>query len=143
MTGLEGRYPFVITQEVIWRDMDVYQHVNNAVYFRYFEDVRMAFFGEIGAVQLKNETQVGPILASTRCDFRLPLTYPDRIQIGTFIEDIRPKRFTMHYAVYSEDQQDVAAEGEGLLVYYDYGKGRSCEIPPAVRAGLQTMQRRG
>ncbi len=141
MTGLAERFPFVITQEVIWRDMDAYQHVNNAVYFRYFEDVRMAFFESIGAVRHKNETQVGPILASTRCDFRAPLEYPDRIQVATAIEDLRPKRFTMKYAVWSEAHDALAAEGEGLLVYYDYDAGRSCEIPEPIRTRLAEMVR--
>jgi len=49
MAGLADTHPFVISQDLIWRDMDAYQHVNNAVYFRYFEDVRMAFFESAGA----------------------------------------------------------------------------------------------
>lgn len=142
MSRLGRSYPYVIEQELLWRDMDAYQHVNNAVYFRYFEDVRMAFFEEVGVVRLKNETQVGPILASTRCDYRAPLTFPDRIEIGTCIEDIRPKRFTMHYAVFSTGMEAIAAEGAGTLVFYDYDAGRSCEIPDVVRDKLESMQRK-
>ena len=44
MNELLTDYPIVITQEVIWADMDAYRHVNNAVYFRYFESARMAYF---------------------------------------------------------------------------------------------------
>ena len=140
MSGLADTFPFVITQEVIWRDMDAYQHVNNAVYFRYFEDVRMAYFQRTGIVALKNETQIGPILASTRCDFRVPLDFPDRIQIAAAVEDIKPKRFTMKYAVWSEGQQRIAAEGEGLLVFYDYNAGSSCTIPEQVLAAIDQLQ---
>ena len=140
MAGLCDTYPFVISQELIWRDMDAFQHVNNAVYFRYFEDVRMAFFEKTGIVALKNETQIGPILASTRCDFRAPLEFPDRIQVATRIEDIKPRRFTMKYAVWSETKACLAAEGEGLLVFYDYGRGRSCEIPTQVREAIEALR---
>jgi acyl-CoA thioester hydrolase len=139
MPGLSERFPFVITQSLIWRDMDAYQHVNNAVYFRYFEDVRMALFDELGIVEHKNRTQIGPILASTRCDFRAPLSFPDRIQVGTAIEDLRPKRFVMKYAVYSETHDAMAAEGEGLLVFYDYNLNKSCEIPDVIRERLVAL----
>ena len=139
MPGFPERYRYVIEEELIWRDMDAFQHVNNAVYFRYFEDVRMRCFEAFGVVALMNESKLGPILASTRCDFRAPLTYPGRIRVGTSIAEIRPKRFTMVYGVWSEEQDVLAAEGEGLLVYYDYGRSRSCEIPEAIRARLETL----
>jgi len=142
MPGLSEHFPFVVTQQLIWRDMDAYQHVNNAVYFRYFEDVRMALFDELGIVEHKNRTQIGPILASTRCDYRAPLAFPDRIQIGTAIEDMRPKRFVMKYAVYSETHAALAAEGEGLLVFYDYNLNKSCEIPDVIRERLLALGER-
>jgi len=137
MTAFKESYPYSMTQQVIWRDMDAFQHVNNAVYFRYFEDIRIAFFEELGALQYRDAHQIGPILATTRCDFRAPLLYPDKIIVGTRIEDIQAKRFMMQYAVFSESQQCIAAQGEGLLVYYDYAASKSCEIPQAIREPLQ------
>ena len=142
MPDLSSTYPLVISQDLIWRDMDVYGHINNAVYFRYFEDVRLALFENIGVSDFKRREHLGPILASTRCDFRAPLIYPGRIQIGTCIEDIKAKRFTMKYAVYSEQLDGLAAEGEGLVVYYDYAKGKSCEIPPVLVPELQALHAR-
>ncbi len=139
MPGLTDTYPLVMRQDVIWRDMDAFAHVNNAVYFRYFEDIRMKFFVETGIIRRKDETQLGPILGSTRCDFRSPLEFPDRIQVATAVEDIQAKRFTMKYVVWSEGQERIAAEGEGLLVYYDYAAGRSCEIPGEVRDAIEKL----
>jgi acyl-CoA thioester hydrolase len=138
----ETSFPFSIAQDLIWRDMDAFQHVNNAVYFRYFEDVRMAFFARSGVTAHMEQTGVGPILASTRADFRAPLTFPDRVRIGTAIVDLRARRFTMAFAVYSEGSATLAAEGEALLVYYDYRAQKSCEIPTPVREALAPLQRR-
>ena len=45
---LEKEYPLVLSEDVIWGDMDAYGHVNNKVYFRYFEDARIAYFDRIG-----------------------------------------------------------------------------------------------
>ena len=141
MDGLKGKFPVVLSQDLIWRDMDAFQHINNAAYFRYFEDARMAYFERAKIIDHKDKTQIGPILASTKCDFRAPLTFPDTIQVATVVEDIETKRFKMKYVVYSERLNRVAAEGEGLLVYYDYQRERSCEIPEVVLSSINALQR--
>lgn len=140
MEDLIKQYPIVLSQDLIWGDMDAFQHINNAVYFRYFEDARIAFLRKTKMMQYMEEKQIGPILASTSCNFRAPLTFPDTIQIATRVEDIKSKTFKMKYVVYSEALKKVAAEGEGLIVYYDYQQQRSCEIPEFVLAAFDSIQ---
>ena len=140
MKQLEDDYPVVLSQDVIWGDMDAFGHINNTVYFRYFEDARIAYFDKIGVHQHKEEMQLGPILATTHCDFRLPLAYPDRVQIVARSRILSAKKFNMYYAVYSERFGGMAAEGEGLLVYYDYAVGKSCEIPGAVVSAINALE---
>ena len=129
MSKLEEDYPIILIQDVVWGDMDAFQHVNNTVYFRYFEDARWEFFNRSGVNAYKEKHNIGPILAATNCDFRLPLAFPDRIHIGARYTVPSPKKINMEYAVYSEKLDAIAAEGEGLLVYYDYGQGQSCDVP--------------
>ena len=140
MDKLIGKYPLVLSKDLIWGDMDSFQHINNTVYFRYFEDARIAYFEKIKVLEHLEKTQVGPILASTKCDYRVPLTFPDTIQIATVIEDIAQKYFKMKYIVYSERLDKIAAEGEGLVVYYDYRQERSCEIPEVILSSIKTLQ---
>ena len=140
MENLESKFPLVLSQNLSWSQMDAFQHINNAVYFRYFEDIRIAYFERIKVIEHMNKTQIGPILASTSCDFRAPLTYPDTIQIATIVEDIESNRFTMKYLVYSERLNKIAAEGEGLIVYYDYQRERSCEIPEVILSSINALQ---
>lgn len=140
MNDLKENYPVELTQDLVWGDMDAFQHINNAVYFRYFEDIRIAYFERIKVIEHMNKTQIGPILASTRCDFRAPLTFPDTIQIATIVENIESNRFTMKYFVYSERLDKIAAEGEGLIVYYDYQRERSCEIPEVILSSINALQ---
>ena len=59
-------FPVVVTQAVIWGDMDSYHHVNNVVYFRYFENARLEYFRRLGWFEFEKETGVGPILAATK-----------------------------------------------------------------------------
>ena len=56
----------------------------------------------------------GPILATTHSDFKLPLEYPDRLHIAGRSTILGPKKFNMHYMVYSEQFDAIAAEGEGI-----------------------------
>ena len=131
-------------QDVNWGDMDAFGHINNTVYFRYFENIRMAYFEKTSVNEHKNATQIGPILASTQCQFRAPLTYPDHIHIGTRIKELEKieqgeKRFTMEYAVFSEQQDCIAAKGEGLIVYNNYNEGKSCAIPESILAAFKNL----
>jgi acyl-CoA thioester hydrolase len=140
MKDLTSQYPVVLSQDLVWGDMDAFEHINNTVYFRYFEDIRIEYFKRIKVLEHMNKTQIGPILASARCDFRAPLTFPDTIQIATVVTGIEPKRFKMQFIVYSENLQRLAAEGEGLVVYYDYRQGKSCAIPDAILSAINDLQ---
>ncbi len=132
-------YPICISQNVIWGDMDAFNHVNNTVYFRYFEDVRIACFERLGVMEHMQDSGIGPILASTQCQFLLPLTYPDRIHIACRIRDLAAKKFLMEYVVFSENFDAMAAEGQGLMVFYDYRANRSAEIPATIVERINSL----
>jgi len=140
MSGLKEKFPVVLSQDLVWGDMDAFQHINNTVYFRYFEDARISYFEKANLIKYREETQLGPILASTNCNFRVPLAFPDTIQIAASVEKIRSKTFKMKYVIYSERLDRVAADGEGLIVFYDYQNGQSCEIPEPVLAAIHHIQ---
>ncbi len=136
-------YPVVIQLLVAWGDMDAMQHVNNTVYFRYFESGRIAYFEQLELMDRIKETGIGPILASASCRFKFPLTYPDTISVGVRVTDMGEDRFTMAFRVVSHRHQRVAAEGDGLIVTYDYQAGRKAPIPAEVRARIQALEGAG
>src|SRR5712691_7147072 len=107
--NLLAGFPVVVTQAVVWGDMDSYEHVNNVVYFRYFENARLEYFRRMGWFEFEEQTGIGPILASTQARFRRALSYPDRIAIGARISDVGEDRCTMDYRLVSERLDDVAA----------------------------------
>ena len=133
-------FPVVVSQNVAWGEMDAFAHVNNVIYFRYFETGRMAYFENIGVLNYRDETNIGPILASTSCDFLAPLTYPDKIKILTRIDEMKEKRFNMQSVVYSETQQRLVAKGNGMIVFYDYSKGETCVIPEKIIARIKELE---
>lgn len=140
MDELAGTPPVVLSQKLVWNDMDANQHINNVVYFRFFEDVRIEYFSKIGVLEQMESSNAGPILASTRCDFRAPLTFPDAIQVTANVTEIHHNRFTMTHTVYSEKLGKIAAQGEALIVYYDYALGKSCGIPAVIVNAIENLQ---
>ena len=126
---------------VTWGQMDSFAHVNNIQYFKWFEDVRMAYFVATGIFDHMNAHQVGPILAKTQCRFIRPLAFPDRVHLGTLVEDMGEDRFTMVYRVVSEANNALAAEGQGRIVMFDYAANTKAPIPEAIRARMQAMSR--
>ena len=137
---LDQQYPVVITQNVVWGDMDAFGHVNNTVYFRYFEDARIAYFDRIGMHETKRDSGIGPIMATSSCNFRLPLDYPDRIQVATRAHILSPRKFNMEFVVYSERHDAIAADGDGLMVYFDYANRKSCQIPATIVKAIEELE---
>ena len=127
---------------VAWGEMDAFQHVNNIVYFRYFESGRIAYFERAGIMNVMAETGVGPILASATTKFKFPLTYPDTVLIGTRVGEIGEDRFVMHYRAVSKRHGKVAADGDGIIVSYDYGTQRKARLPASVRAQIEALESR-
>lgn len=135
-------FPVIVEAPVAWGEMDAFGHVNNIVYFRYFESARIAYFEALGYLELMRDKGVGPILAETHCRFRLPLAYPDQLAIGARAGEILADGFMMHYAVFSQFHQRLAAEGTGRIVSYDYGKKCKTPLPDTLRTRLETLESR-
>lgn len=137
------RYAYHIDQDVEWADMDAFQHVNNKEYFRYFEKIRIDYFDARGFMESMEKEKVGPILSSTQCRFKFPLTYPDRIIIGTYISALEIDRLLMNYGVYSLNHQRIAAVGDGQIVCFDYHKNEKAPFPEAILSTLKSETQDG
>ena len=139
MTALDG-FPVVVEIPVAWGDMDYFRHVNNIVFFRYFESARIEYLERIGFRELTGESSVGPILASTGCRFRRPLTWPDTVAVGARVTEVGEDRFAMEYRLVSRKSGEVAAEGTGVLVSFDYAAERKVPLPEAVRRAIGVLE---
>lgn len=134
-------FPVRVEVPVAWGDMDALGHVNNTVYFRYFETARIKCFAEVGLGQIEQSDDVGPILHSASCRFRIPLTYPDTVTVGARIGDVGEDRFVMLYRAVSHRYDAVAADGESLIVTFDYATSTKARVPDDLRARLLELRR--
>jgi acyl-CoA thioester hydrolase len=133
-------FPVVIEIVVAWGEMDAFRHVNNVAYFRYFESARIAYFDRLGAMDEMERNGCGPILAETRCRFRAPLEYPDRLAVGARVSLVSEDRFTMEHAVASTKAGRIAAEGEGTIVWYDYRAQGKTRLPASLRERIAEIE---
>ena len=93
LTDFLSFFPVVKRISVQWGEQDLFQHVNNTVYFKYQEASRLKFLGLLmenidksyDKEGFHKGTNVGPILSDTYCRFKFPLKYPDRVLIGSTI----------------------------------------------------------
>lgn len=141
MDALLKEYPVIITVPVFWGDMDAFQHVNNTIYFKHFEHGRIAYFDRIKTDHTMKTSGVGPILASTSCRFRIPLTYPDQVSIGTKVISIEEDRFTMAHRVVSHKHRKIAVEGDGVVVAFDYRTNKKTSLPDELKRMIELVER--
>ncbi len=141
MREILEHYPTVVELPLEWGDMDAFAHVNNTVYFRWFESARIAYFERVGLLDSMERTGVGPILAQTDCRFRIPLDYPDTVSVGTRVPTLGEDRFVMEYVVVGHRLGKIAAQGAGLIVTFDYEAGKKAPLPEDVRERLESLER--
>ena len=140
MKGPLASCPVVIEIPVAWGEMDSLRHVNNVAYFRYFESGRIAYFEKLGVWEFMNQTGIGPILASIQCKFKIPLTYPDTLYVGTRVSRIEEDRFVMEYYAMSHKVQATAAEGEGVIVSYNYHENKKTPLPEELKQRIRALE---
>ncbi len=141
MKELISAYPVVIELPIACGDMDAFQHVNNVVYFKHFESARISYFEKIDFLEVMNKTGIGPILASTQCRYKIPLTYPDHITVGAKVASIEKDRFVMKYAVISHKHKKIAASGEGVIVTFDYQNNKKALVPDGIRKRIIDLEK--
>ena len=131
----ESNKVFTTDIEIRFRDLDSRGHVNNAVYFTYFELGRLRFYQS--AFQKDKLDEIPFILAHTSCDFIKPLTLYDQITIQVWINEIGHKSFTFRYKLINRfDSSVVYATGVSVQVCFDYRKNVSVPVSDELKTQL-------
>lgn len=126
-------YPFQIDCTVRWGDMDANGHVNNTVYYRYFENARVEIFQEV--IRERAHTQIGPVLAYMNCHFVKPISFPDKVIVGTRVKSLGRTSIVLEHLIHSE-KIGVAAHGESVIVIFDFASKRKIALPYPLKQKL-------
>lgn len=130
-------FPYTVRQKVTFRDLDILGHVNNAMYFTFFETARTEYMAEM--FDLKRLEALPIILASACCDFRSPAFFGETLLVGTGVSRLGGKSFDLAYRVETDDGR-LVAEGKSVQVMYDYASGRTISLPDEFRARVAARQ---
>ncbi len=134
---LQG-FPEVVYLPVQWGDQDAFGHVNNAIYFRWYETARIAYFERL-EVAGDASADLAPILASIRCDYRQQLLFPDTVAVTAKVSRIGRSSLVMLHRVVSP-RLGIVAEGDSTIVTFNYVANRSQPVPAELRAKIELLE---
>ena len=135
METMAAKSFFLTDIQVRFRDLDAMGHVNNAVYFTYYESGRIKFFHS----QTSDATSPGFsfILAHISCDYLKPITLNDRPVLEMWVSNIGKKSFNFSYRLADQsDKTIVYATGESVQVCFDYQQNTSMPVSEELRGLL-------
>jgi acyl-CoA thioester hydrolase len=131
------RFPFPVTQQVYWGEMDAFNHVNNVAYFRYFETGRICFFNHTGIWKLFEEEGIRIVVGKLECNYVRELVFPETIGIAVGIKRVGNSSLVLHQKVSTADK-GIMAHGEAIIVATDPKTGRSMPWTEKLRAAFKT-----
>lgn len=122
-----------------WADNDVYAHVNNVVYYAYFDTAVNGWLIEQGLLELGRSPMVA-LVVETGCSFFASVAFPDRLEAGLRVERLGRTSVTYHIAIFREGEARAAAAGRFVHVYVDASTQRPVAIPAPTRAALEGLR---
>ena len=122
-------YKISVEIPVQWRDMDAAQHVNNVVYLKWVEAARVRYFMYLNNGRLKNEDNIGPILAWQECKYIRPISFPDDVIVGIKRTDTLEDRIVTEAKVFSKRMDRLVAISTQHTVSYDFKARRKVPLP--------------
>ena len=129
---------YVVPWQVIFRDIDTFGHVNNAVYLTYFEHARTSMW--LALTGGSDSQDVGFIVARTECDFRHQLSM-EAIEIRVRIGDMRTTSFDTLYEIRTMAGRQLAATGRVVVVLFDWAKQEKTPITDELRGKVRMFQK--
>ena len=133
-------YPHFLTVPTRWMDNDVYGHVNNVVYYSWFDTVVNRFLIDRGVLDIQASPVIG-LVVNTQCNYFASVAFPQAVEGGLRVA--RLGKSSVHYQIglFVEGLATPAAVGDFTHVYVDRASGRPVPLPDDLRAALETIHR--
>jgi len=131
-------YPHLTTIATRWMDNDIYGHVNNAVYYSFFDTVINNYLIEHGRLDIFGGAQIG-LAVETHCNFHRPLAYPAPITAGLRVGRLGTSSVRYELALFAADESTPAATGYFVHVFVDREARRPQPLSEPLRAALRRI----
>jgi acyl-CoA thioester hydrolase len=125
-----------------WHDNDAYGHVNNVIYYAWFDTAVNAWLIRAGLLDVARSPVVA-IVAETGCRYFRSIAFPERVSVGLRVARLGRSSVTYALGVFREEDEEAAAEGHFVHVYVERATMRPVPMPDSVRAALAGLSREG
>lgn len=121
-----------------WMDNDIYGHVNNVVYYSYFDSVANQYLIEQGGLDIHSAEIIGFVVASS-CEYKSPVAYPQKLEAGFRVNRLGNSSVEYGIGIFAQGQAEASAQGTFTHVFVDRNSDKSVPIPAQIRAALEAV----
>ena len=121
-----------------WSDNDVYGHVNNVVYYSYFDTAANNYLINDGGLDIETSPVIG-FVVNSGCNYNSSIAYPDNIESGLRVDRLGNSSVQYGVAIFKEGEDHAAADGHFVHVFVDRETNKPVAIPDNMRAALEAI----
>lgn len=132
-------YQYIQAIPTRWMDNDVYGHVNNVVYYSYFDTVVNSYLIQHGVLDYLAGDTIGLVI-ETQCNYFESLSFPDTVNAGLRVAKLGNTSVRYEVGLFRNDEETTAAKGHFVHVYVDRQTRRPVQLPVALREALEALQ---
>ena len=133
------RYRYFLEIPTRWMDNDVYGHVNNVVYYSYFDTVVNGYLISSGSLDIERSPIIG-LVVETQCRFFKPITFPDIVHAGVRVARLGNSSVRYEIGLFRNEEGAAAAQGHFVHVYVDRETRRPAGLPQQMRQALEKIR---
>jgi acyl-CoA thioester hydrolase len=122
-----------------WMDNDVYGHINNVVYYSFFDTAVNGYLVAQGALDIVEGAVIG-LVVETQCNYFKPIAFPDRVRAGIRVTHRGTSSVRYEVGIFKNDDDTAAAQGHFVHVYIDRASGRPVPLPDALKRVLAKLE---
>ena len=138
--GIRADYRHFLAIPTRWMDNDLYGHVNNVVYYSYFDTVINKFLIERGGLDIHKSDIIG-VAAESGCRFHASIAYPETIDAGLRVGRLGGRSVRYEIGLFRAGADTAAAEGYFVHVFVARAEQRPVAIPDRIRSAFETILR--
>jgi len=133
-----AKYPHFLAIPTRWKDIDVYGHVNNVVYYAYFDTVINEYLMQAGGLD-PHEGQVVGFAVETQCQFLKPIVFPEIIDAGVRVAKLGNSSVRYEIGIFKQGEDDPCAVGYFVHVFVNRADNRPTRIEGKLRVALEQL----
>jgi acyl-CoA thioester hydrolase len=131
-------YRWFMTVAMRWSDNDAYGHVNNTIFYQWFDTAVNHWLVEAGLLDIEHGDPIG-LVVETGCSYFAPLSFPGEVEIGIAVDRLGSSSVTYRIGVFGAGQADPASQGHFTHVYVARDSRRPTTLPENWRSKLKTL----